>query len=214
MFALSNFSTNVSFASLPLFLPTIIKDFGIFNSLTSNGLSAPPYLLSFFLIIGVAFLSDRYRLRGPFAAFFALLAAIGYLILALTTSVAPRYFSCFLIVTVFVTVAVVLVWNANTNEDESKRAGGVWIVQCIGQCGTVLGTNSFPAKEGPLYRRGMWTGFAFSLLSAVTCATLSFLLWRENKRRDAKYGKVSQEMLEKDEDITRLGPECRFRYII
>lgn len=71
MFAVSNFSTNVSFASLALFLPTIISEFGTFNRLTSNGLSASPYLLCFFLIGGVAFFSDKLRIRGPFAAFFA-----------------------------------------------------------------------------------------------------------------------------------------------
>lgn len=217
MFGLSNFSTNVSFASLPLFLPTIISDFGTFNQLTSNGLSAPPYLLCFFLIIASSYLSDRYRARGPVAVFFATLAAIGYLILALTTSVAARYVSCFLVVSVFVTVSTVLVWNANTNENESKRAGGVWIIQTVGQCGTVLGTNSFPTSQRPLYRRGMWTGFAFSLVSALTCASLSFLLWRENKRRDALYGKVENQNEGNGGGIgldESLPAEAKFRYII
>lgn len=115
---------------------------------------------------------------------------IGYLVLALTTSIAPRYVSCFLIVTSFVTVAIVLVWNTNTNEDESARAGGVWIIQCVGQCGTILGTHSFPANQKPYYRRGMWTGIAFSLLSAAICTTFSFLLHRDNGRRDRVYSKV------------------------
>lgn len=214
MFGLSNFSTNVSFASLPLFLPTIISEFGTFSKLTSNGLSAPPYLLSFFLIIGVSFLSDRYKVRGPFAAFFAAVAAVGYIIMGTATSTAARYVGCFMIVTLFVTVAVVLTWNANTNENESKRAGGVWIIQCVGQCGTVLGTNSFPSTEAPYYRRGMWTGFGFSVLSCLICTTLSFLLWRENKRRDAKYGKVSSTIMEDDENDSSLPAEARFRYII
>lgn len=218
MFALSNFSTNVSFASLPLFLPTIISDFGDFTALTSNGLSAPPYLLCFFLIIIISFLSDRWRIRGPFAAFFATVAAIGYLILAVSTGTAARYASCFLIVSVFVTVAMVLVWNANTNENESKRTGGVWIVQTVGQCGTVLGTHSFPASQKPYYRRGMWTGFAFSLLSATMCSALSFLLWKENKRRDELYGRVDQgleaEVADAIEHDHSLPQEAKFRYII
>lgn len=165
----------------------------------------------------MSYLSDRFRIRGPLAAFFAILGAVGYLILALTTSIAARYVSCFLIVTLFVTVSLVLTWNANTNENESKRAGGVWIIQTVGQCGTVLGTNSFPSKESPYYRRGMWIGFAFSLVSAVTCSTLSYMLWRENRRRDALYGKVqelrhqSETELEGEED---LPAEARFRYII
>ncbi|KAK4936288.1 hypothetical protein LTR10_022816 [Elasticomyces elasticus] len=215
LFGLSNFSTNVSFASLPLFLPTIISEFGTYSTLTSNGLSAPPYLLSFFLIIGVSFFSDRFRVRGPFAAFFASLSAIGYLILALTDAVSARYVSCFLIVTIFVTVSIVLVWNANTNENESKRTGGVWIIQTVGQCGTVLGTHSFPSNQKPYYRRGMWTGFGFSLFSALICTTLSFVLWQENKRRDQLYGQVDRTTeMGHDEDNGDLPAEAKFRYII
>lgn len=154
-------------------------------------------------------------MRGPFAAFFAALAAVGYLILALTTATAAQYVSCFLIVTVFVTVSIVLVWNANTNENESKRTGGVWILQTVGQCGTVLGTHSFPADQHPYYRRGMWTGFAFSLFSAAICTTLSILLWRENKRRDEVYGKVdSSTEMGSDENGNALPPKAQFRYII
>lgn len=211
---MANFSTNVSFASLPLFLPTIISEMGSFDTLTANGLSAPPYVLSFILIIAVTFLSDKFRARGPFSALFAVVAAIGYLVLALTSATAGRYFSCFLIVTIFVSVALNLVWNANTNENESKRAGGVWIIQCVGQCGTVLGTNMFPSSEKPFYRKGMWIGFAFSLLTASICTSLSFMLWQENKRRDAKYGKVSDILSDNADAVTELPTEATFRYII
>ena len=131
IFGLINFSTNVSFASLPLFLPTIIEDLGAFDTLQSNGLSAPPYLLCFFVMIITTFFSDKVAVRGPFACSFALVASIGYLILANTSGVAPRYAGIFLIVLIFTTVAIVLVWNANSNENESKRAGGVWIVSIL-----------------------------------------------------------------------------------
>ena len=103
---------------------------GSFDELTSNGLSAPPYLLCFFLIIATTFLSDRFKVRGPFACFFAVVAAVGYIVLATTSGTAPRYIGVYLVVLIFVTVALVLVWNANNNETESKRAGGVWLV-CI-----------------------------------------------------------------------------------
>ena len=119
----------MSFASLPLFLPTIIADIGTFSDLTSNGLSAPPYLLCFFMIIATTFLSDRLRVRGPFACFFACVSAVGYIVLATTSDTAPRYLGVYLVVLIFVTVALVLVWNANNNETESKRAGGVWLVR-------------------------------------------------------------------------------------
>jgi peptidoglycan/LPS O-acetylase OafA/YrhL len=185
---------------------------GAFSTLTSNGLSAPPYLLCFIFIIIVAYVSDRLHIRGPIAAFFAFVASIGYLIVVLTEGVATRYFGIFLVVLIFVTVAVNLVWNANTNENESKRAGGLWLIMTVGQCGTLLGTNMFPASEGPTYHKGMWIGFAFSMLAGILCSTLSFLLWRENRRRDKLYGKVMPRVV--GETVEHQPLEATMRYII
>lgn len=84
------FSCNVSFASLPLFVPTIISEMGTFTTIQSNGLSAPPYLLCFFVIIILCYLSDKFRMRGPFSAAAAFVAALGFILQATTTSVASR----------------------------------------------------------------------------------------------------------------------------
>ncbi|KAJ6141322.1 MFS general substrate transporter [Penicillium chermesinum] len=144
MFALQNFCNNVTFASLPLFLPTVISEIGSFSGVESNGLTAPPYVLCFFLIIAVSFLSDRLRMRGPFAAFFALLAAIGFILLGTTESIGPRYFAAFLVVLSFVTTSLALIWNSNTNPTGSKKAGGLWIMFTIGQCGPMFRKQYLP----------------------------------------------------------------------
>lgn len=48
--ALMYFSCNVSFASLPVFLPTILEEMG-FSSINAQGLTAPPYFLAFLVTI-------------------------------------------------------------------------------------------------------------------------------------------------------------------
>lgn len=126
-------SYNVSFASLPLFVPTIISQMGKFTSVQSNGLSAPPYLLCFFTILLVTFLSDRLRLRGPFVVLCAWTAAIGFLLQANTKTVVPRYVGVFLSVQIFICVPLTLAWVANIHQTESKRAGGNVILATIGQ---------------------------------------------------------------------------------
>ena len=135
------FSCNVSFASLPLFVPTIISNMGSFSKVQSNGLSAPPYVLCFFLIITLCYLSDRYKMRGPFIVFAALVAAVGFIIQATATGVGARYFGVFLAVQVFCCVALTLAWVSNIHSTESKRAGGMVILATLGQCGPLLGTN-------------------------------------------------------------------------
>lgn len=212
LFALQNFCNNVSFASLPLFLPTIVSEMGTFTEVESNGITAPPYLLCFILIIAISILSDKMRMRGPFAALFAVLSAVGFILLGTTDTVGPRYLGTFLAVMIFVTTSLVLIWNSNTNSTGSKKAGGLWIMMTIGQCGPLLGTNVFPDADKPYYRKGSWICCGFALLSAVTASVLSFLLWRENKRRDRKYGPVREGV---QVDMTSPeSQEANLRYII
>ncbi|KAF5018325.1 hypothetical protein F66182_9699 [Fusarium sp. NRRL 66182] len=206
-----NFSNNVSFASLPLFLPTIVSEMGSFTTVESNGLLAPPYFLCFLLIIAISILSDRVCLRGPFAAFFAFLSAVGFILLGATTSVTSRYVGTFFAVLIFVTTSIVLIWNANTNSTSSKRAGGLWIIMTVGQCGPLLGTNVFPSNQSPLYREGSWICCAFALLSGVTALVLSFCLWQENEKMDRLHGPLKE--LDPVERPQNDGIP-RFRYII
>ncbi|KAI8948163.1 retrograde regulation protein 2 [Xylaria longipes] len=198
------FGCNVSFASLPLFVPAIIAEIGSFTRIQANGLSAPPYLLTFILIIVCCFISDRVRMRGPFVCFFSVVAAIGFLLLATTEAAAPRYLGVYFAITIFVSVAILIPWVSNTHSTESKRAGGFAIFATFGQAGPLVGTNIFPSSEAPYYRKGSWVSFSFCLLVAVTSAVFSFLLHRENCELD-------KAQLEEGE-----GGMCprRFRYVI
>lgn len=152
------FGINVCFASLPLFVPTIINDMGSFTTIQSQGLSAPPYLLTFFLILAVTWISDHVGVRGPFVAGFGLVAAIGYIILGTATGTAVRYFALFLSTMIFVCVAQLNVWVANTHATDSKRAGALAICATFGQCGPVLGTSVFTPDTAPYYRKGVSHG--------------------------------------------------------
>lgn len=207
-----NFCNNVSFASLPLFLPTIVSEMGTFTEVQSNGITAPPYVLCFILIILVSIISDRIGVRGPFCALFAFLSAIGFILLGTTDTVGPRYTGCFLAVFIFITTSVLLVWNSNTNATASSKAGGLWIIMTVGQCGPLLGTNMFPDSDAPYYRRGSWVCFAFAMLSSVTAAALSFLLWQENKRRDRVHGPVRPG--QQVDMSSKESQEACLRYII
>lgn len=198
------FGCNVSFASLPLFVPTIISEIGSFSRLQANGLSAPPYLLTFLLILLFSFLSDRVRMRGPFVCFFSVVAAIGFLLLATTEAAAPRYLGVYLAITIFISVAILIPWVSNTHNTESKRAGGFAIFATFGQAGPLVGTNIFPSREAPYYRKGSWVSFAFCLLVAIASAIFSFLLYRENRKLD------KTQVGEGEEETSAR----RFRYVI
>ena len=185
---------------------------GAFTLIQSNSLSTPPYVLCFISIVTCAFISDRVGVRGPFVAGAGLVAAIGYILLATQTIVAVRYFGIFLATIIFTSVALTLSWVSNTHATDSKRAAGLAILATGGQCGPVLGTNIFPPQEGPFYRKGMWISCGACLLVFVLATLQSFLLWKENQRRDRKYGKQRDTTYIPVQD--ELGNDKYFRFVI
>ena len=108
------FSANVSYASLPVFLPTILKDMG-FSSINAQGLSAPPYFVSFFFSLLTTWIADRFQQRGLMCFTVATIGGIGYIVLATVSSVGVRYFAVFLAAAgVFPTIANILPWVLST----------------------------------------------------------------------------------------------------
>lgn len=77
------FCLNSTYNSLPAFLPTIIADIGIGDALTSQGLSAPPYLAAFVLCISFSTISDRVGRRGIFISGLCSMGGLGYLLLSI-----------------------------------------------------------------------------------------------------------------------------------
>ncbi len=92
--ALMYFSCNVSFASLPVFLPIILAEMG-FSSINAQGLTAPPFFFSFLVTITASYIGDKWQ-RAYLIMILSAVGGIGYVILATTKGVGPRYFAVFL----------------------------------------------------------------------------------------------------------------------
>jgi MFS family permease len=181
------FSCNVAFSSMPVFLPTIINEMG-WSSTMSQALSAPPYMVSFVVVLLTSYLSDRSKARSPFIILHACLAAGGYLTIFLAgflglpgwiryLGVYPAnagFFSC---------VTLIITWTINNQETDSKKGTGVALLQYFGQCGPLLGTRLYPESDGPLYLKGMAVCAGFMTLVAILAWVLRVVLIRENGRR-------------------------------
>ncbi|RFU26658.1 hypothetical protein B7463_g9683, partial [Scytalidium lignicola] len=188
--ALMYFSCNVSFASLPVFLPTILDEMG-FSAIQAQGLSAPPYFLSFLIVIASTYIADRTQQRGLTIIILSIVGAIGYIMLATTSRTGPRYTGVFLAAAgIFPCIGNILPWVLNNQGSDTKRGTGIAILNIVGQCGPLLGTHIYPGNQGPYYREGMWICAAFMLFNGFLALTLRTLLVWENKKLDAKYGAV------------------------
>ncbi|KAB2575506.1 High-affinity nicotinic acid transporter [Lasiodiplodia theobromae] len=191
--ALMYFSCNVSFASLPVFLPTILKEMG-FTAINAQGLTAPPYFLSFLLTIFTTVLADRTQQRAYTIAALTVIGGTGYVLLAACTSVAARYAGVFLAAAgVFPAIANILPWVSNNQGSDTRRGIGFVILNVVGQCGPLLGTRLYPAGEGPRYVKGQAVCAAFMFFTTFLVVALRVLLAWENGRLDRKYGTVEEQ---------------------
>ncbi|KAI5861332.1 major facilitator superfamily transporter [Durotheca rogersii] len=187
------FSCNVSFSSLPVFLPSIIQSMG-FTAINSQGLSAPPYFLSFLVCLGTTWVADRTRQRGLMIAGLSAVAGVGYVLLATCAGVGPRYAGVFLAAAgvflaaagVFPAIANVLPWTLNNQGSDARRGAGVALLNFVGQCGPLLGTRLFPTRDRPYYVPGMAVCAAFMFFNALLALALRALLARENRRFEAR----------------------------
>ncbi|KAI9748279.1 MAG: hypothetical protein M1835_001852 [Candelina submexicana] len=213
--ALMFFSCNVAFSSMPVFLPTIIKEYAPvfarpfppltnprmgYTSLNSQALSAPPYLLSFLLVLLTAIVSDRLRTRSIFIILHALLAFLGYTLIALggyyRLSVGYRYTGIyFASAGFFSAITLIITWTINNQQTAEGKGMGMVMLNFIGQCGPLVGTRLYPDSDGPFFVKGMSVCAAFMLGVAVLAAALRVRLRRGNERKWER-GKEKEEDME------------------
>lgn len=209
------FSLNVSFASLPVYMPTIIEDMG-YTSVNAQGLSAPPYLATFFIVLFLSWTSDKIQVRSLLIVGICLVGCVGFLLLAFIDTPGVRYFSCFLVAAgVFPAVPLLLTWSGNCHGSNSKKGVGFVLLQVVGQCGPLLGTHLFPAKEGPRYQKGCLVCFAFLAFCAIVAMVLRTHLARLNKKLDEQYGPAEGNPFDPRDALALEGENNRnFRYIL
>ncbi|KAI4265308.1 MAG: hypothetical protein L6R38_009520 [Xanthoria sp. 2 TBL-2021] len=178
-------SCNVAFSSLPVFLPTIIHDMG-YSPLSSQALSAPPYLVAFLVVLLTAFYSDKFRNRSLFICFHALLASVGYAMIAVAGvfKAGPmwRYWGVYPAASGFFSAVTLLItWTINNQESDAKKGTGVAILNIIGQLGPFIGTALYPESDKPYYIHGMAACAGFMLLVAALSLWLRRILQKNNE---------------------------------
>jgi MFS family permease len=213
------FSCNVAFSSMPVFLPTIIRDMG-YTSITAQGLSAPPYLYAFIVVVATAYYSDRLKTRSSFIILHSLLATIGYGTLALSghfkyNNTLIRYIALFPAVAGFFSaITIIITWTLNNQDTETKKGTGMAVMNIIGQMGPLVGTSIFPEEDGPWYVKGMCVCAGFMLLVGVLAAVLRWTLIRENGKARNSTGTGEYAGLPLEEDEVVKNRRAKFEFII
>ncbi|KAI7214005.1 MFS general substrate transporter [Hortaea werneckii] len=180
------FCCNVAFSSMPVFLPTIVSSMG-FSQKASQGLSAPPFLFAFFVVLVTAFLSDRIKSRSIPMIFHATLAMLGYIVLAVAAAAhfghTLRYLAVFPICAGFFSaVTIVITWTVNNQPSDEGKGTGMAMLNIIGQMGPLVGTRLYPDAEAPYYVKGMAVCAVSMAMVAGLALALRLVLKAQNAR--------------------------------
>jgi MFS family permease len=106
--------TKTSAAAVTSFIPTLVATFK-FSSVQSLLMVAPPYVFATFVSLAVSILSDKLSERYFHLILPLAVGMAGYIIAAATTTLAPRYFSLFLMLGgVYGSFNVTYAWISST----------------------------------------------------------------------------------------------------
>ena len=172
------------------------------SALTSQALSAPPFLLAFVVVLATAYFSDKYQSRSTFVFFHAILAATGYAIMALTGGLKAgpgwRYAGVFpATMGFFSAITVIITWTINNQVSDEKKGtryvtqlfvespanfGSVAMLNYVGQLGPLVGTHLYPESDAPYFVKGSAICAVFMGAAAVLALALRMLLAAENQR--------------------------------
>lgn len=192
--ALMFLSVNVSFSSLPVFLPTIINSMS-FSPLASQALAAPPYLFAFFFVLLVGRYCDKIPdSRSWFLMGVSLLSAFSYAGIAIAGylheslgeagSITIRYVAVYgAAMGLFASVTLIITWTLNNQATATGRGSGLAILNIVGQCGPFIGVHVFPKSQAPFYVPGMAVCAGFMALGVAGLAgVLRLVLQSANKK--------------------------------
>ncbi|KAF7969156.1 hypothetical protein HWV62_28202 [Athelia sp. TMB] len=176
--------------SFGLFVPTIVQGLG-YTANRAQLFTVPPYAVAAVLTVIAAFVSDRWKIRGPVILAFLPLSIIGYAIIRSTTNVHVKYGALFLMASgLYPSVPPVLVWLSSNYTNHYTRATAIGLQLAVANCGGFPATFVYKASESPVYKEahtivmGMLVGSW--VLVAMKCAYLTYL----NKQKAA--GKMDQ----------------------
>lgn len=184
--------------SQSLFTPTIVASLGKWSAAQSLLLSVPPYVLGFITTMTTAYISDKTKKRGIFNVFWSVVAFVGYLVLIVTkpSNVAGQYAAVYVTtMAICPMIAVTITWAGNSFANHFKKGTAMGLVFSAGNAGGIISSFAYrPADAPPKGHYVPGHAVALSLISLAGVVSI-VLLWglnRENKRRQAQFGSVSE----------------------
>ncbi|EIM21219.1 transporter [Wallemia mellicola CBS 633.66] len=194
-FAALYFMAGALLYSLATFSPTIIKELGDWSTAQSQLLTVPPYAAAFITTVASAYISDRTGKRAYIVIVGSFISLIGYIVIQVVPNTVPgvKYFAIFVSVSGFSpAAATVLAWGAGSFGPTYKRGVTQGFIMMCGNSAGILSAYLYPDDGAPDFRIGHSVSAAFSFAIFVLAIVMFFVLKRDNRKRDEKYGTLEE----------------------
>jgi peptidoglycan/LPS O-acetylase OafA/YrhL len=171
--------------AISFFLPIILMENMGYGRGEAQYLSAPPYVLACIVMALMAWLGDRYRIRGPLLLVNCALGFIGAPMLGWAPQSGVRYFGTFLIcASAQGGIPTCMTYQANNIRGHWKRAFCSATMIGFGGIGGIAGSLIFRTQDKPTYHPGIYGVLACNVLIAIIVVINTIYFRRENKKAD------------------------------
>lgn len=175
----------VELYTFSFFLPTLVRGMG-YAGAKAQLFSTYPYLPAAGMVIVVALVSDKARIRGPIVLVLLPISVAGYILACLSRSPKARYASVFFMTTgIFPSLACFLTILPSNSSGVTKRATTIAVQIMIGNLAGFVApfvyTNA--AHQGPRFVTGHTIALGFVCIAWVCTAANVLYCWRENIAR-------------------------------
>ncbi|CAK7894633.1 high-affinity nicotinic acid transporter [[Candida] anglica] len=211
--ALAYFGLIIPSYGYAYFAAIIIKQMG-YTDVSAQAHSVYPWLAAFGVGNIVSFISDRFKMRLPFALGMSCMAIAGLAMVLASKVSTTRYAGCFLTATGLYTAMPLLVcWTSlNFGGHVRKSVGTAWQIG-FGNIGGIIATFVFLAKDAPIYKPGLSVCLAFVCFSMLMMVTYFFSVYRLNKVKKSESYVQEWEQLTEREQILAGDKNPKFTYL-
>ncbi|KAI0325815.1 MFS general substrate transporter [Cubamyces sp. BRFM 1775] len=183
--ALINMSVITPVYGITLFLPSIINGFG-FNTVISQLLSVPPYVVATAVVVGWSKWSDNVKRRSPFILSGLLLSLVGFVINVANVSIGVKYFGTFLVVVgSYAGFPGNVSWLGNNVVGHYRRGIAIGTQVMFANTGGAIACNIYRVQDAPRYLLGHLVEIGFVSIGLLLLPVVVVTYVRANARRDA-----------------------------
>jgi len=209
------FFSGVTLFGLAFFVPSIVNAMG-YSPVRTQLMTVPPYAVSFVVSLCLAYVSDRYRIRGPILFVTGVIATAGYAIYLTHTKVHILYGSLFLqIVGVYASAPTLSAWMANNAQPYYRRATAIALAFVFSNLGGIVSTWIF--TNPPRYTTATRLNLAFAAGLCLFAVIVDVYLIIQNRRKaeilaSPNYGRNGEDSAEEQKRLGDKHP--KFKYML